>query len=317
MQARSLTLLADTPDAPFVALDHVGRPLREDGLALMGSVGFHFLILTAAILLSKWSLDGAPDSLPAGSGTVVAFVTLADDPSGSGSKKSLETQSDASAASPTVAQDHQADLSSPPEAAKIERPLEIFEGPVKMPAPAKSSVKSPTPKSKPVAKDAAPAVVPLEVTPPTSVKDSLQNQLLSHDAAAGEDDDVMAHQTVAGAAVEGLPSSTTGMAAQDSGASFAQDGPPVITNAKFRKTPRPPAYPARAQELRQEGTSVVRALIDTDGTSRDIRLWRSSGFDQLDRAAIAAVRDWDFEAARIGNQPILAWVEIPVHFTIK
>lgn len=317
MQAGSLNLLADTPDAPYAALDHVGRPLREDGLALMGSVGFHFLILAVAILLSKWSLDGSPDSPPAGSGTVVAFVTLADDPSGSGSKKSLETQSDASVSLPAVAQDHQADLSPAAETGKTERPLEIFEGSVKIPASTKSSVKSPTPKSKAVTKDTAPAAVPLEMALPNSAKDSLQRQPQPQDAAAGEGNDVTAHQTMIGAAAEGSPSSTTGTAVQSSGASSAQDGPPVITNAKFRKTPRPPAYPPRAQELRQEGISVVRALIDTDGTSRDIRLWRSSGFDQLDRAAIAAVRDWDFEAARIGNQPILAWVEIPVHFTIK
>lgn len=317
MQAGSLTLLADTPDAPFVALDHVGRPLRENGLALMGSVGFHFLILTVAILLSKWSLDGSPDSPPAGLGTVVAFVTVADDPSGSGSKQSLEIQSGTVSAS-AAAQDQAADLVPPLETVKTEQPIEISEGSIKMPAPVKSPVKSPAPKSKPITKDAAPAVAPLEITTPNNAKDSLQSQPQSQDAAAaGEGNDITVHQTMVGAAAEGSPSSTTGAVAQASGTSSAQDGPPVITNAKFRKTPHPPAYPPRAQELRQEGISVVRALIDIDGTSRDIKLWRSSGFDQLDRAAVAAVRDWDFEAARIGNQPILAWVEIPVHFTIK
>ena len=61
----------------------------------------------------------------------------------------------------------------------------------------------------------------------------------------------------------------------------------------------------------------MRALVDTDGTSREIRLWRSSGFDALDRAALVAVRGWRFEAARRGEQPVLAWVEIPVRFEIR
>lgn len=93
--------------------------------------------------------------------------------------------------------------------------------------------------------------------------------------------------------------------------------PPVVTDARFRRPPRPPAYPPRALALEQEGISVIRALIDTDGSSREVRLWRSSGFALLDQAALAAVRDWAFEAARRGEQPVLAWVEVPVRFEIR
>lgn len=93
--------------------------------------------------------------------------------------------------------------------------------------------------------------------------------------------------------------------------------PPVITEPRFRSPPRPPEYPPRARAMEQQGVSVVRALVDTDGTSREIRLWRSSGFDALDRAALVAVRGWRFEAARRGEQPVLAWVEIPIRFELR
>lgn len=93
--------------------------------------------------------------------------------------------------------------------------------------------------------------------------------------------------------------------------------PPVLHQARFRRPPTPPAYPPRSRALEQEGVSVVRALIDPDGVSREVRLWRSSGYQMLDQAALAAVRGWAFEAARFGGRPVLAWVEIPVRFELR
>lgn len=92
---------------------------------------------------------------------------------------------------------------------------------------------------------------------------------------------------------------------------------PVIQQARFRRQPRPPQYPARARALDQQGTCIVRALIDLSGSSREVLLWRSSGFELLDQAALAAVRGWAFDAARQNDEPILAWVEIPVRFEIR
>lgn len=106
------------------------------------------------------------------------------------------------------------------------------------------------------------------------------------------------------------------VATQEQGDADSRE-PPVVREARFRKPPKPPQYPPRALTMEQQGISVVRALIDIDGASREVRLWRSSGHDALDRAALAAVRGWAFEAARIGDRPVLAWVEIPVRFEIR
>lgn len=95
------------------------------------------------------------------------------------------------------------------------------------------------------------------------------------------------------------------------------EGPPVVTTVAYRERPRPPFYPRRAVDLRQQGTAVVRALVGLDGETRDVVLWRSSGVRLLDEAAVAAARDWLFQPARIGGRTIEAWVEIPVHFNLR
>ncbi len=95
------------------------------------------------------------------------------------------------------------------------------------------------------------------------------------------------------------------------------EGPPVVTTVAYRERPRPPSYPRRAVDLRQQGTAVVRALVGLDGETRDVVLWRSSGVRLLDEAAVAAARDWLFQPARVGGRTIEAWVEIPVHFNLR
>ena len=83
---------------------------------------------------------------------------------------------------------------------------------------------------------------------------------------------------------------------------------------RFRLPPRPADYPPRALELGQQGEALVRVRLDPDGKAAEILLWRGSGFDMLDRAALAAVRGWHFMPALRNGQPVAAWVEIPVRF---
>ncbi|MDP1963480.1 MAG: energy transducer TonB [Reyranella sp.] len=83
---------------------------------------------------------------------------------------------------------------------------------------------------------------------------------------------------------------------------------------RYRIPPKPAIYPPRAVELGQQGEVLVRVRLEPDGTAAEIRLWRSSGFSLLDRAALAAVHDWHFHPAMRGGRPVAAWVEIPVRF---
>ncbi len=92
---------------------------------------------------------------------------------------------------------------------------------------------------------------------------------------------------------------------------------PVVTSASFRAPPVPPVYPRRAVELGLGGTAVLRCLVLADGSTSEIVLWRSSGVESLDVAALGAVRHWRFEPARRDGDAIVAWVEIPVRFELN
>ena len=86
---------------------------------------------------------------------------------------------------------------------------------------------------------------------------------------------------------------------------------------RFRSQPKPAAYPPRAVELGQQGEALVRVRLEPDGSAAEILLWRGTGFDLLDRAALAAVRGWQFLPAMRDGRAVAAWVEIPVRFHLR
>lgn len=102
-------------------------------------------------------------------------------------------------------------------------------------------------------------------------------------------------------------------------AGFAPSQPLIVWEGKprFRHPPKPPAYPPRAVELAQQGEALVRVRLEPDGSAAEIVLWRGSGFELLDRAALAAVRGWHFLPATRGGRAVAAWVEIPVRFHLR
>ncbi len=86
---------------------------------------------------------------------------------------------------------------------------------------------------------------------------------------------------------------------------------------RFRHPPTPAVYPQRAIDLDQQGEVLVRVRLDTAGTAVEIVLHRSCGHQLLDRAALTAVRQWQFLPAVRDGKPVAAWVEIPVRFHLR
>jgi protein TonB len=110
---------------------------------------------------------------------------------------------------------------------------------------------------------------------------------------------------------------TTPDAAFATPASLPPGPPPVVTDARYRSPPAPPAYPPTAIDMGITGTVLLRALVDADGGTRELRIHRGSGSPLLDQAALAAARRWAFLPAIRAGTPIEAWVEVPVHFRLN
>ena len=69
--------------------------------------------------------------------------------------------------------------------------------------------------------------------------------------------------------------------------------------------------------MRQQGVVLVNVEVDADGLASDVNVSRSSGFPQLDEAAVQAVRQWKFEPARAAGFPVSSHVEVPVRFSLS
>jgi protein TonB len=77
-----------------------------------------------------------------------------------------------------------------------------------------------------------------------------------------------------------------------------------------------PAYPATAITNREEGTVVVGVLVSSNGRPTHLKLDRSSGYDDLDDAAIAAVMGWKFVPAMRGGETDQDRIDVGVNFQL-
>ena len=82
------------------------------------------------------------------------------------------------------------------------------------------------------------------------------------------------------------------------------------------KNPKP-VYPPEARKKGYEGKVILRVQILPEGRVGDIEVKHSSGYEILDRSALAAVKQWSFVPAMEGEKPISFWAELPVRFELS
>jgi len=77
----------------------------------------------------------------------------------------------------------------------------------------------------------------------------------------------------------------------------APPAPPSVqlpsTDADYLQNPKP-VYPAMSKRLGEQGKTIVRVLIGTDGLPRQASIRQSSGYERLDEAARNAVMSWRY-----------------------
>jgi protein TonB len=99
----------------------------------------------------------------------------------------------------------------------------------------------------------------------------------------------------------------------------APPAPPAVTGARFDAdylhNPAP-AYPVMSRRLGEQGRVVLNVRVLADGMPGKVEVRTSSGFPRLDQAALEAVGRWRFVPARRGEEPVAAWVLVPVNFSL-
>lgn len=95
--------------------------------------------------------------------------------------------------------------------------------------------------------------------------------------------------------------------------------PPVVQprfDAAYLDNPKPP-YPSVSRRLGEEGEVRLRVRVDPAGLAQRVEIQQGSGYPRLDQAALETVRQWRFVPARQGDQPVAAWVIVPIQFTLR
>lgn len=91
---------------------------------------------------------------------------------------------------------------------------------------------------------------------------------------------------------------------------------PPSFNAAYLQNP-PPAYPLMSRRRGEKGAVMLRVYVSAQGAAENVEIRTSSGFGLLDQAALDAVRRWRFVPARQGEQPVAAWVLVPIVFSLE
>lgn len=95
----------------------------------------------------------------------------------------------------------------------------------------------------------------------------------------------------------------------------------VVPYYKVEVKPKPisiptPAYPELAKRAGIEGQTVVKALVDVDGSIIEAAILKSSGNQMLDEAALSAARNAKFTPAKQRDKFVRVWVSIPIKFKL-
>jgi len=98
---------------------------------------------------------------------------------------------------------------------------------------------------------------------------------------------------------------------------------PKVQNIAATRLPFPVAtsvkidYPRKAIRKGWEGQTVVVAEILPDGSVGRTALAKSSGHEELDRAAREAIQTWRFETESEQDDTVPQYVDIPVTFKLE
>jgi len=115
-----------------------------------------------------------------------------------------------------------------------------------------------------------------------------------------------------------MPKSVEPAQSASAGPDESLPAPAIIRMAKPRYSDNPPPqYPIIARKRGYQGTVIFDVFIDKNDRVADIKVFSSSGYAVLDKAARTTVQDWLFEPGMKGEEKIGMWVRIPIRYQLK
>lgn len=166
------------------------------------------------------------------------------------------------------------------------------------PQPPKPTPKPQPPKPKPTPVQKAPPL-PKAITDPTPAPNAPKGTLDSSPAPVAE-------------AAPPAPPAAPAAPAPPSGGAVQLPS----SNAAYLNNPRP-SYPSISRRMSEQGKVLLRVLVDENGSPQQIEIKQSSGFDRLDKAALASVQKWRFVPGKRNGVPEAMWNIVPVNFVLE
>jgi protein TonB len=190
------------------------------------------------------------------------------------------------------------------------------------PSPEKAvTVKAETAKPKPAGQKATkPKAKPTEktVTKAAAAKPSAPSPSAPSSAGPSSSMPATANPaSIVNAAAGGVPArhASAGAVSDSAAVQSTKDNPVVITDPNYAGA-CPIKYPERARRRNQQGTVVIRTVIDTEGHAASVDVIRSSGHGALDEAAADGIARCAFAPQRVNGRPVRAIGEIPIPFKL-
>lgn len=175
-------------------------------------------------------------------------------------------------------------------------------------APPTPASPKPQPKPEPVKPQAAPKPVQKAPLLPKAIADPTP----APNAPTGTLDSAPAPVADATPPAPAAPPAPPSAPVQPSGAAVQLPS----SNAAYLNNPRP-GYPSISRRMGEQGKVLLRVLVDENGLPQQIEIKQSSGFDRLDKAALASVQRWRFVPGKRNGVPEAMWNIVPVNFVLE
>jgi periplasmic protein TonB len=88
--------------------------------------------------------------------------------------------------------------------------------------------------------------------------------------------------------------------------------PPQVDTTKNNKT----IYPIEAQGAGEQGVVGLRVYVHTNGRTVRVKVTRSSGYADLDTAAIQTVMNWHYIPAMEGGEATSEWMALQINYQL-